>query len=83
MSSYLPAPETFAAASGAARATPMLFCHGDEDETVPLEAGEEAARRARALGVESVEFRRFEGMAHGAQLDELEAVAAFLKRELA
>ena len=48
-------------AGAAALSTPFLFCHGDEDAVVPIEAGQDAEKRVRALGYARTEFRVIEG----------------------
>mmetsp|Transcript_11287 Transcript_11287/g.20696 ORF Transcript_11287/g.20696 Transcript_11287/m.20696 type:complete len:340 (+) Transcript_11287:48-1067(+) len=83
MSGYLPRSKQFAVAPGSER-TPILHCHGKEDSVVPVQATE--LSRARVLeemdGKDTYEVKTYPGLDHSVSMDELNDVAAFLKRVL-
>lgn len=83
MSGYLPLPGRLASPAPAVLAAPILLAHGDEDGVVPLTYGTDARDRIRGLGAANVTWKVYEGMGHGVNEDELEDVAAFLKKALA
>jgi predicted esterase len=84
LSAYLPVPgQVKPHPAGATLDTPVLFCHGDEDDVVPLDAGRDAERRVKAFGVKDVTFNVVEGMGHGADADEIKLVTAWIKKVLA
>ncbi len=64
----------------AARNTPFFLAHGTVDSVIPLALGEEARAALAAVGV-AVEWHRY-GMAHGVNIEEIEAIGAFIRRVL-
>ncbi|WP_425480128.1 alpha/beta hydrolase, partial [Cognatilysobacter segetis] len=64
----------------AARGQPVFVAHGRFDPVVPFAAGEDAARRLRALGFD-VDFHAYP-MQHQVCLEEIEAVRGWLDARL-
>lgn len=86
MSGYLPRPSQFAVAPGS-EDTPILHCHGEEDGVVPVQATDLSRERVlesvrKAGGEGSYEVRRYSGLEHSVSMEELDDVAAFLRRVL-
>ena len=82
LSSYLPLSATLAAELvPAARAVPILMAHGTQDPVVPLERGTSSRDQLQQLGLQ-VEWHDYP-MPHSVCGEEVEAIAAFLKRVLA
>jgi phospholipase/carboxylesterase len=82
LSSYLPLSATVAAELvPAAKAVPILMAHGTQDPVVPLERGTSSRDQLQQLGLQ-VEWHDYP-MPHSVCGEEVEAIAAFLKRVLA
>jgi phospholipase/carboxylesterase len=82
LSSYLPLSALVAAElSRAAKATPIFMAHGTQDPVVPLIRGTASREQLQQLGLQ-VEWHDYP-MPHSVCGEEVEAVAAFLKRVLA
>ena len=87
MSGYLPlatgtTPQTaLPLHTPANAATPVLFCHGDADEVVRLQFGQQSADALRGAGL-PVTFKIYRGMGHSACPAELSDVADFLTERL-
>lgn len=87
MSGYLPRSKAFAIAAGSEN-TPILHCHGEQDLVVPVQAAAISKERVSSLlkemGVRnennSYEVKTYAGLDHSVSIDELNDVAAFLKR---
>jgi lysophospholipase-2 len=60
--------------------TPVLMCHGDRDAVVPHSGGRASFEALRAMGVSSIEFKTYRGMAHSACEEELSDVFDWLRR---
>jgi len=86
MSGYLPRSKQFAVAPGSEN-TPILHCHGMQDPVVPVQATELSRERVSS-SVEGVggkgvyEVKTYPGLEHSVSMEELNDVAAFLKRVL-
>ncbi|MCA3219222.1 MAG: alpha/beta fold hydrolase [Burkholderiales bacterium] len=81
LSSYLPLSATLAAElMPAAKGTPIFMAHGTQDPVVPLERGTQSRDQLQHLGL-PVEWHDYP-MAHSVCGEEVEAIAAFLKRVL-
>jgi phospholipase/carboxylesterase len=81
LSGYLPlADSTAAQADAANRGVPVLMAHGRLDPVVPLTRGQAARDMLTALGY-PVEWHEYP-MEHSVCPDEIDAVAAFIKRVL-
>jgi len=92
MSGYLPRPSEFAVHKANAN-TPVLFCHGDEDDVVQIQcarsrdagltqtnAGARAsAARVKEAGATRVDFKTYRGMEHSACRAEIDDVIAFVR----
>lgn len=61
--------------------TPILFCHGSEDEIIPLEYANHSVKDLRSLGY-SVAWHEYE-MPHTVCLQETQDIGAWLKQILA
>lgn len=84
MSGYLPRSTRFAVAPGA-EGTPILHCHGREDPVVPVQAAELSRARVSSLAEEmgekdTYDVKTYPGLDHSVSMDELNDVAAFLRR---
>lgn len=84
MSGYLPRSKQFAVAPGS-ESTPILHCHGKEDSVVPVQATELSRARVSSLleemdGKDTYEVKTYPGLDHSVSMDELNDVAAFLRR---
>jgi len=82
MSGYLVSPATVAPTE-AARATPVLLLHGEDDPLVLLSYGRESAAKLRELGVRDVSMTTYPGLPHSVSPQELDDALAFLQRVLA
>lgn len=82
MSGYLPRSKAFAIAVGSEN-TPILHCHGEQDSVVPVQAAALGKERVSSMSGEkenSYEVKTYSGLDHSVSIDELNDVAAFLKR---
>jgi lysophospholipase-2 len=87
MSGYLPRSKAFAIAAGSEK-TPILHCHGEQDSVVPVQAAAVSKERVSSLLKEmgvgnennSYEVKTYAGLDHSVSIEELNDVAAFLKR---
>lgn len=84
LSTYLPlgaeALAKLEATSAAARTQPVFLAHGRQDPVVPFTAGQDAARRLRALDME-VEWHEY-AMAHQVCLPEIEDLRTWFTQRL-
>ncbi len=82
LSSYLPLAGSVAAElASASRGVPILMAHGTQDPVVPMARGTASRDQLQQLGLQ-VEWHDYP-MPHSVCGEEVEAVAAFLKRVLA
>lgn len=86
MSGYLPRSKAFAIAAGSEK-TPILHCHGEQDSVVPVQATALSRERVSSLLKEMgswdenlYEVKTYAGLDHSVAIEELNDVAAFLKR---
>lgn len=86
MSGYLPRSKAFAIAAGSEN-TPILHCHGEQDSVVPVQAAALSKERVSSLlkeidgGNDNLyEVKTYAGLDHSVAIEELNDVAAFLKR---
>jgi predicted esterase len=83
LSGYLPKPaEWRAGVTPAARTTPVMLCHGDEDQMVRAEWAHDAVASLRDAGVSSVTFKLYRGMGHSTSEEEVVDVLEWLCRTL-
>lgn len=85
LSGYLPhADKAVAAVTAENKDTPLLMCHGDADAVVKLEWAKEAhAKLSEKLSLPSPSaFKVYRGLAHGADMQELRDLAAFIADRL-
>jgi predicted esterase len=82
MSGYLPARGAWKVAE-ASRAVPVAFFHGDADGVVRPDWASKSVAELKAQALESVSLKMFAGMAHSANLEEIEDVAQFIRNALA
>lgn len=81
LSTYLPLEERLPAElTAAGRATPILMCHGQYDNILPLSLGTDSRDGLRALGF-TVDWHDYP-MMHAVCAQEIEAISAFLARRL-
>lgn len=85
MSGYLPLPKAAdpasLALSEANKTTPILMCHGDEDEVVHFDWGKKSLAALKTLlGESAVDFHVYPGMGHSACMEEIQEVIKFVKR---
>jgi phospholipase/carboxylesterase len=82
LSSYLPlAAQAAAERHEASRSVPIFMAHGTQDPVVPLARGTAARDQLQQLGY-AVEWHEYP-MPHSVCAEEVEAIAAFLRRVLA
>ncbi|KAI8076790.1 Phospholipase/carboxylesterase/thioesterase [Halteromyces radiatus] len=67
--------------SDANKKTPILMCHGDMDSVVQYQFGEESAERLQQYGYD-VTFKKYRGLAHSANPEEIQDIAKFIKDRL-
>ena len=86
MSGYLPNSKQFTVAKGS-EDTPILHCHGIDDNVVPVQATEVAKARVDELVSEMggntsnlYQVKTYRGLDHSVSMEELNDVANFLKR---
>ena len=86
MSGYLPNSKQFTVAKGS-ESTPILHCHGIDDNVVPVQATEVAKARVDELVTEMggdtsnlYQVKTYRGLDHSVSMEELNDVANFLKR---
>lgn len=82
MSGYLPARGSWKVAE-ASRAVPVAFFHGDADGVVQPDWASKSAAELKAQALASVSLKMYGGMAHSANLEEIEDVAKFIRTALA
>ncbi|KAI6089643.1 Phospholipase/carboxylesterase [Hypoxylon rubiginosum] len=63
------------------RKTPILMCHGDQDQVVPYNFGKMSYENLKGQGFD-VTMKIYPGMAHSADLEELNEIEAFLTARL-
>ncbi len=81
LSTWLPMAFSYPAAlTAGATGTPVLMCHGTQDQVVRTEYGQKSAERLKELGC-AVEWRTYR-MAHSAVPEEIQAVAQWLAARL-
>ena len=76
LSGYLLCPDRFEARSVANCQTPVLFCHGSEDDVVPLELGRRAFSKLKEASFEA-QWNEFP-MAHSLCMPEVKKIAKWL-----
>ena len=81
MSGYLPKPRD-PVVTVAGRTTPILMLHGEADGVVRFSFAEATKRALKRHGVENVTLKSYADLQHSASLEEIEDVAAFLKKVL-
>uniref|UniRef100_A0A7S1C823 Phospholipase/carboxylesterase/thioesterase domain-containing protein n=1 Tax=Bicosoecida sp. CB-2014 TaxID=1486930 RepID=A0A7S1C823_9STRA len=78
-SGYLPCAGAVAeAVTDAAKRTPVLMLHGDDDPMVLPSWAEKSRAAIEAMGVESLGFKMYRGLQHSASIDELVDATAWL-----
>jgi len=88
MSGYLPNQAAIAAALPpgsrplALAELPVLLCHGTADQMVSVDAARRTRDALEALGLQRVELREYDGMAHEVCEEELDDVADWLRATL-
>ena len=65
-----------------AAATPVAHFHGTLDPTVQIAWARESAARLRALGCTDYTLKEYAYLGHGADMEELDDVSAWLKDRL-
>ena len=81
MSGYLPADHKFDLASEA-KATPVAAFHGRDDPTVKIEWQRASQEKLKELGVAEYALNEYDGLGHGANMEELKDVETWLLRVL-
>jgi phospholipase/carboxylesterase len=82
LSTYLPLRNSVAAeASAANRATPILMCHGVQDQVIPLQRASESRDDLKALGY-AVDWREYQ-MPHSVCPEEIADISGWLRKLLA
>ncbi|KAI0111023.1 Phospholipase/carboxylesterase [Hypoxylon sp. NC0597] len=84
LSSYLPLDSKFPdflKENDHNRKTPILMCHGDEDNVVPTNFGKMSYEMLKSQGFD-VTMKIYPGMPHSACVEELDEVEAFLRSRL-
>ncbi|OTB02860.1 hypothetical protein M426DRAFT_322282 [Hypoxylon sp. CI-4A] len=84
LSSYLPLDPKFAEfvkENDNNHQTPILMCHGDEDQVVPTNFGKLSYEELKRQGFD-VTMKIYPGMPHSACLEELDEVEGFLRARL-
>ncbi|KAI1080559.1 Phospholipase/carboxylesterase [Whalleya microplaca] len=84
LSSYLPLDSKFAnfvRESDLNHDTPILMCHGDSDQVVPVNFGKLSFEMLKSQGFKAT-MKLYPGMGHSACLEELDEVEAFLRARL-
>jgi phospholipase/carboxylesterase len=82
LSTYLPLRDALAKeAAPANRATPILMCHGQQDQVLPLQLASAARDALKALGF-AVEWREYP-MPHSVSPEEIVDISSWLRRTLA
>lgn len=71
----------FIAASNPNKDTPIFMGHGSADELVKYEWGRQTAQALRDLG-HSVDFRAYPGLAHSADMDEINDLEEWFQERL-
>ena len=59
--------------------TPVLQCHGSNDELVPFVRGKQTAELLKSLNV-NVTFKEYKGMGHHSSAEEMEDLRTFLDK---
>ncbi|KAI0838156.1 Phospholipase/carboxylesterase [Hypoxylon sp. FL0890] len=84
LSSYLPLDSKFPdflKENDHNRKTPVLMCHGDEDNVVPMNFGKMSYEMLKSQGFD-VTMKIYPGMPHSACVEELDEVETFLRSRL-
>ena len=81
MSGYLAKSEGFELAAAAA-STPVLHCHGVVDEVVRIGWARESVEKLKEMGVKDYTLKEYAYLGHGADMEELDDVSAWLKERL-
>jgi lysophospholipase-2 len=81
LSGYLAGAPSFKLSPAACR-TPVLHCHGVEDQMVRLEWARETESRLRALGHSNYTLNEYDDLGHSARLDEIGDAVAWLRIQL-
>lgn len=82
LSTYLPLPQRLEDELNPANSTvPVFMAHGRDDPTIPLQLAQRSRDRLQAAGVD-VEFKVYP-MPHAVIMEEIDDVAAWLRRALA
>ena len=59
--------------------TPVLLCHGEEDEKIKLDLGEKAAHTLSSLGMQ-ISWKIYPGLGHWYKIpDEIDDILEFLR----
>lgn len=64
-----------------AKQVPALICHGDADPVVRFQWGQMSMEKLQSAGVD-LDFRVYSGMEHGACMEELADIRAWLQKVL-
>jgi len=78
-STWLPKPQDNETAITVQPETPILQCHGSDDEIVPLARGKQTATLLKSLNA-NLTFKEYEGMGHHSSLEQMEDLRTFLDK---
>ena len=81
LSGYLPARGSWKVAD-ASRAVPVAFFHGDADGVVRPDWASKSVAELKAQALASVSLKTYAGMAHSANMEEIDDVARFIRAAL-
>ncbi|KAL7673694.1 hypothetical protein ACOME3_008545 [Neoechinorhynchus agilis] len=62
---------------------PILMCHGDDDNIVPLKSGRDSSEFLKSKGFKNTEFKIFADIGHGSNDAEISYVKQFMDKLLA
>ena len=65
------------------RTSRSLWANGDSDPLVKHEWGQDTAKALRELGFKSVDFRTYKGLAHSADMKEMDDLGEMVGEEVA
>nr|ABI52780.1 lysophospholipase [Argas monolakensis] len=81
LSCWLPLFKEFPGTAAANQETPILLCHGDADDLVPLRWGSLTSEFLKSF-VKSVDMKQYRGMGHSSCDEEMRDIATFLESRL-
>ena len=83
LSGYLPNVEKFSLDSNRVESTPILHCHGDRDNVIPIHLAHEGRDYLLSSGVKSYTLKQYSGVGHSISTEILLDVANFIRKCLA